>query len=121
MTQQELSAICPKCKGSAFWCMCEPHPEDIEGNLAAAPQSQADNWQQYAKEGETAQQVIERHRGEQDALLKLLAKARETEAERMARYQREHMENIGAPQAEIHRVCSGIAAPLHSEDDQTHE
>lgn len=37
----------------------------------------ADNWQQYAKEGETAQACIERHRREQDSLLKLLAQARE--------------------------------------------
>lgn len=34
------------------------------------------NWQQYAKEGETAQQCIERHRDEHDALLKLLAASR---------------------------------------------
>lgn len=35
-----------------------------------------DNWRQYAKEGENAQQCIERHRSEQDALLTLLSKAR---------------------------------------------
>lgn len=37
----------------------------------------ADTWRQYAKEGETAQACIERHRREQDSLLKLLAQARE--------------------------------------------
>lgn len=37
----------------------------------------ANNWQQYAREGETAQACIERHRLEQDSLLKLLAQARE--------------------------------------------
>jgi len=36
-----------------------------------------DNWRQYAREGETAQVCIERHRREQDSLLKLLAQARE--------------------------------------------
>lgn len=36
-----------------------------------------DDWQQYAKEGENAQACIERHRREQDGLLKLLAQARE--------------------------------------------
>jgi hypothetical protein len=36
----------------------------------------AGNWQRYAKEGETAQQCIERHRTEHDALLSLLADAR---------------------------------------------
>lgn len=36
-----------------------------------------DNWRQYAREGETAQACIERHRLEQDSLLKLLAQARE--------------------------------------------
>ncbi|WP_457425607.1 hypothetical protein [Roseateles sp. P5_E7] len=36
----------------------------------------ADSWQQYAKEGESAQQCIERHRSEQDSLMRLLAQAR---------------------------------------------
>ena len=35
-----------------------------------------DNWQQYAKEGETAQACIERHRREHESLLRLLAQAR---------------------------------------------
>lgn len=38
--------------------------------------AQADNWQQYAKDGETAQDVIERERKDNHALLSLLAKAR---------------------------------------------
>lgn len=37
----------------------------------------AGNWQQYAKEGETAQDVIERERKDSDALCTLLARARE--------------------------------------------
>lgn len=36
-----------------------------------------DNWQQYAKESENAQQCIERHRKEQDALLELLRQAKQ--------------------------------------------
>lgn len=50
--------------------------------LAAVPEApeQADNWQQYAKPGETAQQCIERHRAEQDALMTLLAQARAEQA-----------------------------------------
>lgn len=36
----------------------------------------SDNWQQYAKAGETALACIERHRREQDGLMKLLAHAR---------------------------------------------
>jgi hypothetical protein len=35
----------------------------LEAALAATPQA-ADNWQQYAKEGENAQKCIERHRTE---------------------------------------------------------
>ncbi len=35
-------------------------------------------WQQYAKDGETAQDVIERERGDNHALLRLLAEARRT-------------------------------------------
>jgi hypothetical protein len=35
-------------------------------------------WQQYAKDGETAQDVIERERGDNHTLLKLLAEARRT-------------------------------------------
>lgn len=42
--------------------------------LAGVPAS--DNWQQYAKAGETALACIERHRREQDGLMKLLAHAR---------------------------------------------
>lgn len=43
----------------------------------AARITTADNWRRYATERETtAQQVIERHRGESDALLTLLAEAR---------------------------------------------
>lgn len=43
----------------------------------AAPEAaKPDNWQQYAQDGENAQQCIERHRKEQDALLTLLANAR---------------------------------------------
>lgn len=36
----------------------------------------SDDWRQYAKDGETAQACIERHRREQDGLMKLLAHAR---------------------------------------------
>lgn len=44
--------------------------------VRAAIQAATGDWQQYAKEGENAQQCIERHRREQDSLLKLLAEAR---------------------------------------------
>lgn len=57
-----------------------------EGNAAAIVWAQAlafcgadapaDNWPQYAKPGETAQACIERHRAEQDSLMRLLAQAR---------------------------------------------
>lgn len=43
----------------------------------ATAQPSAGNWQQYAKEGESAQDVIERERKDSDALLTLLAKAME--------------------------------------------
>jgi hypothetical protein len=46
---------------------------DTLRTILSASAEQADNWQQYAKEGETAQACIERHRAEQDALLKLYA------------------------------------------------
>lgn len=55
--------------GTLCWC----NPEIIEedgGNVIV--HNYNDNWQQYAKPGETAQQCIERHRAEQDALLTLL-------------------------------------------------
>jgi len=48
---------------------------ELEDILASAAPAEVDNWQQYAKEGETAQQCIERHRAEQDALLKLYGRA----------------------------------------------
>lgn len=56
--------------GSTCWC----NPDVIEedgGNVIV--HNYDDNWQQYAKPGETAQQCIERHRAEQDALMKLYA------------------------------------------------
>ena len=59
--------------GTTCWC----NPEVIEGDTAnVIVHNYDDNWQQYAKPGETAQQCIERHRGEQDALLELLKQAR---------------------------------------------
>lgn len=49
---------------------------------APAPQPDADDWHQYATAEETtAQQVIERHRSEQDALMRLLADARRQQPE----------------------------------------
>ena len=51
------------------------HPAGVK--TGAPERETADNWQQYAREGETAQACIERHRREQDYLLKLLAQARE--------------------------------------------
>ena len=59
--------------GSPCWC----NPDVIEedgGNVIV--HNYEDNWQQYAKPGETAQQCIERHRSEQDALMKLYATPR---------------------------------------------
>jgi hypothetical protein len=43
--------------------------------LRQAQGGEADNWRQYAKDGENAQQCIERHRKEHDALLTLLKNA----------------------------------------------
>ena len=43
---------------------------------AAAEPVKEDNWRQYAKDGENAQQCIERQRKEQDALLTLLKNSR---------------------------------------------
>lgn len=55
-------------------CWCNPAVEEHEnGNVII--HNYDDNWQQYAKPGETAQQCIERHRSEQDALLGLLKQA----------------------------------------------
>lgn len=64
--------------GSPCWC----NPDVIEeegGNVIV--HNYEDNWQQYAKPGETAQQCIERHRAEQDALMKLYATPRKTDLE----------------------------------------
>jgi hypothetical protein len=60
-------ASLPDAERDAYW---------DNGDLGAAPSNVADNWQQYAKEGETAQACIERHRAEQDSLMRLLAQAR---------------------------------------------
>lgn len=51
---------------------------------ASAAPAKVDNWQQYAKEGETAQRCIERHRAEQDALLKLYGRAAPAEGRETA-------------------------------------
>ena len=59
-----------------------------------------DDWKQYAKEGETAQQCIERHRVEQDALLKLL-EASKTELGRSYRCIQALHNSLTAMQAEI--------------------
>lgn len=48
----------------------------LSASPAAPEAAKPDNWQQYAQDGENAQQCIERHRKEQDALLTLLANAR---------------------------------------------
>lgn len=39
--------------------------------ISLPPQAEPDNWQQYAKEGENAQQCIERHRAELDGFMTL--------------------------------------------------
>lgn len=68
---------------SITWCQ---FTEALD-QLAAAPAVSAPaeetagdwamgDWQQYAKEGETAQACIERHRREHESLLRLLAQAR---------------------------------------------
>ena len=65
------------------WIGPEDGPWDISGlrvmvaRLRATP---AGDWQQYAKEGETAQDVIERERGDNHALMRLLAQEREQAA-----------------------------------------
>jgi hypothetical protein len=58
------------------WALREAFVAGAEWQEArAVPQEEpTDNWQQYAKDGETAQRCIERHRSEQDALLNLLSK-----------------------------------------------
>lgn len=56
-------------------CWCNPDVIHEEGGDVIV-HNKDDNWQQYAKPGETAQQCIERHRAEQDLLMNLLAKAR---------------------------------------------
>lgn len=48
----------------------------VEQRRAARGVMASDDWQQYAKDGETAQACIERHRAEIGGLLKLLAHAR---------------------------------------------
>jgi hypothetical protein len=48
--------------------------DEARASLAVPQAEPTDNWQQYAKDGETAQRCIERHRSEQDALLNLLSK-----------------------------------------------
>jgi hypothetical protein len=62
----------PNARKQEFKCAKHAAPQPAHEGVAGEP----DNWQQYAKEGETAQACIERHRREQDALLKLLAQAR---------------------------------------------
>ena len=85
---------------------------------AAPPPSPAepDNWQQYAKDGETAQAVIERHRGEQDALLTLLAKARQqaSPAEPPETLSDERIEELSMPYIErsAEPACPGCGASV---------
>lgn len=66
-------------KDSSFdeWIALPAPPSAQVAQEGAAGVLAADNWQQYAKDGETAQACIERHRREQDTLLKLLAQSRE--------------------------------------------
>ena len=54
-------------------CWCNPDVIEEEGGNVIV-HNYEDNWQQYAKPGETAQQCIERHRAEQDALLAIMKK-----------------------------------------------
>lgn len=62
--------------GSQCWC----NPDVIEeDNGSVIVHNYEDNWQQYAKPGETAQQCIERHRAEQDALMTLYAQPKAQE------------------------------------------
>lgn len=65
-------------KGDHYWdVVCGNAGALLRRVARIAPVAPADDWRQYATEREdTAQQVIERHRAEQDALLKLLADAR---------------------------------------------
>jgi hypothetical protein len=74
------------------WAITPTHwmPLPAAPGAQPAPAQQPDNWRQYATEREgTAQQVIERHRGEHDSLLRLLAKDRTTIAELKAAQQAE--------------------------------
>lgn len=71
------------------------------------PPAKADHWQQYAKPGETAQQCIERHRAEQDALMTLLAQDR---AEQAAKAVREAGAAPAVPQDWREQLKEAIAA-----------
>lgn len=63
---------------SRVWLKVDDTGETVEYVRAKTEPAPPDNWQQYAKDRETAQACIERHRREQDTLLKLLAKERES-------------------------------------------
>jgi hypothetical protein len=67
-----------KCKSYQTRDVRDTYIELLEAALLATPAapSVSDGWRQYAKDGESAQQCIERHRGEQDALMKLLAQSK---------------------------------------------
>lgn len=47
-------------------CWCNPYTQD-----GVIIHNKEDNWKQYAKEGETAQDVIERTRADLDSFVKL--------------------------------------------------
>lgn len=63
---------------------------ELDALKAAMSEQAEDNWRKYATEREdTAQAVIERHRNENDSLLRLLAKDRKRIAE-LEKWQAEH-------------------------------
>lgn len=78
-----LGVCCADSRGRTVKTASQDHDSEWEQRWPNAvtpePQAQAgepDNWQQYAKDGENAQQCIERHRKERDILLELLKTAR---------------------------------------------
>lgn len=72
--------VCDRNNIEAKLATLKPSVKALYDALSAEPVSvptvQAGDWQQYAREGESAQDVIERERKDNDALCTLLARAR---------------------------------------------
>lgn len=66
-------ASLPDAEHDAYW---DQQDAAQAPTFAPTAHPSAEGWEQYAKDGETAQACIERHRAEQDSLMRLLAQAR---------------------------------------------